>query len=193
MKMAIAALTLMAVSGCSIKQSVTPAAIEAASTTEICMIPAKGLRAGFHNTYRDLLIGKGFTVKQLAPGASRLVCGLSTEYVGNWAWDLALYMVYADIKVYQNGRQVGQATYDAKWGGGRLDKFISAKEKITELTDQLFPVGAVAMEAALTPAQVSGSQPLSKSAYQAQQLQHLMRQNLSYEQYQERHRAIMAE
>src|SRR5690606_27828253 len=128
--------------GCSIKQNVTPAAFEAPTTTRICMIPAQGLRAGFHKAYREQLLRKGFTVQEHAANASPSGCALSTRYTANWAWDLAMYMVYADIQVFQDGKRVGQATYDAKWGGGRLDKFIDAEDKITELTDQLFPQGA---------------------------------------------------
>ena len=191
MRILVGALLLAAIGGCSIKQNVTPATLEAGATTEICMIPAQGLRPGFHSTYRDLLIKKGFTVKELHSSANPALCPLSTAYVGNWAWDLALYMVYADIKVFQKGQQVGQATYDARWGGGRMDKFIDAESKITELTNQLFPAGAMAIAPATTS--IKPLQPLSKAAYQEQQLQHLMQQNLPYEEYQRQHRAIMVQ
>jgi hypothetical protein len=51
---------------------------------------------------------------------------------------MALYMRYAEIKVYRSAALVGEAVYDATWGGGRLDKFISAENKIRELVDELF-------------------------------------------------------
>lgn len=142
MRIALAVSLLLSVSGCSIKQNVTPAALNPVAAPEICMIPDSGLRAGFHTVYREQLMRKGFKVRETTPGADLGACALSTRYTANWAWDLAMYMVYADIRVFQDGRQVGQATYDAKWGGGRLDKFIDAENKIIELTDQLFPQGA---------------------------------------------------
>lgn len=48
-------------------------------------------------------------------------------------------MKYAEIKVYRSAILVGEAVYDATWGGGRLDKFIHAENKIRELVDELFP------------------------------------------------------
>lgn len=66
-------------------------------------------------------------------------CSLTSTYIARWRWDLALYMAYAKIDVYRDGRPVGQALYDALMGGGRLDKFIDAEQKIRELVDSLFP------------------------------------------------------
>lgn len=54
---------------------------------------------------------------------------------------MALYMRYAEIKIYRSAPVVGEAAYDATWGGGRLDKFISAENKIRELVDELFLIG----------------------------------------------------
>jgi hypothetical protein len=48
-------------------------------------------------------------------------------------------MSYADIRVFMNGRETGSAVYDARSGGGRLDKFIDAEGKIAELVEELFP------------------------------------------------------
>ena len=45
----------------------------------------------------------------------------------------------ADIKVYRNGNQVGQAVYDAMSGGANMSKFIKGDAKISELVDHLFP------------------------------------------------------
>jgi hypothetical protein len=43
------------------------------------------------------------------------------------------------MRVYCDGNEIGKAVYDAVMGGGRLDKFIKADEKVRELVDQLFP------------------------------------------------------
>ncbi|EPL14114.1 putative lipoprotein [Pseudomonas sp. CF150] len=52
---------------------------------------------------------------------------------------MALYMSFADIQVFENGRRVGQALYDSTSGGARMGKFIDAQSKIIEMTSQLFP------------------------------------------------------
>ena len=111
-------------------KQVTPAELSSEMTPEICLIPAEGLREGFNTTYENLLKSKGFHTRQMPPGSALSSCPLSTTYIGTWSWDLAIYMSYADIRVYQYGQQVGQAEYDSRWGGGRvLDKFINAEKK----------------------------------------------------------------
>lgn len=185
-------ITAIAISGCSIKQTVTPATLSAELAPEICMIPALNLRAGFTSAYQASLVEKGFRTRLMASGSSPDRCALATTYIGRWGWDLALYMKHADIRVYEQGRQVGQAEYDARWGGGRLDKFISAEDKIAELTHQLFPNGAASLGRA-APEIAGGSAPLSKAAYRQQQLDRLMGENLSYEDYQRRYHELMAE
>ena len=186
-------IAAVAISGCSIKQNVTPATLSAELAPEICMIPALNLRAGFTSAYQASLVDKGFRTRLMAPGSSPERCALATTFIGRWGWDLALYMKYADIRVYERGRQVGQAEYDARWGGGRLDKFISAENKIAELTDQLFPNGAADMGRAPAPALADGAAPLSREAYRQQQLQRLMEEGLSYDEYQRRYRQLMDE
>lgn len=179
------------ISGCSIKQTVTPATLSAELAPEICMIPAPNLRAGFTTAYQASLTEKGFRTRLMTPGSSPDRCALATTFIGNWGWDLALYMKYADIRVYERGRQVGHAEYDARWGGGRLDKFISAEQKIAELTHQLFPRGVADMGRSVSQV-ADGLAPLSKEAYRQQQIERLMNENLSYEDYQRRYRELMA-
>ena len=48
-------------------------------------------------------------------------------------------MAYAELTVFRDGNEIGKATYDALMGGGRMDKFIKADEKVRELVNQLFP------------------------------------------------------
>lgn len=191
--MRVAPLLLMTAallaSGCSIKQSVSPAELAAELAPEICAIPAAGVRAGFTRAYLQLLRDKGFEVRQLAPGSNPDRCPVSTTFTGTWRWDVLLYMSYADIRVYANGAQVGHAEYDARWGGGRPDKFISAENKIAELTNQLFPNGARGL--GVVSVRAVADAPLAKEADRQQKLQQLMNEKLTYEQYQQRYRQLM--
>ncbi|RMS62839.1 Lipoprotein [Pseudomonas syringae pv. aceris] len=181
-------------SGCTIKQTVTPVELSSDLAPEVCMIPADGLREGFNTTYVRLLTEKGFHTRQIPPGSSPSSCPLTTTYIGTWSWDMAIYMSYADIRVYQFGQQVGQAEYDSRWGGGRvIDKFIDAEKKITEMTNQLFPKGAAGLKGAKGSNSVAGRSPLTKEAYQQQQLDLLKEQALPYADYQKRYNQIMAE
>jgi hypothetical protein len=66
-------------------------------------------------------------------------CPVTSTYTANWRWDLAMYMAYANIKVYSNGEQSGEAVYDALRGGANMSKFVQGETKIAELVNQLFP------------------------------------------------------
>jgi len=124
--------------GCAITQNVKP--VDNLAGKEICVVvnPAVS-QPGFLVAYTRSLNEKGYMVRELPPGSSVNECPVTSTYTANWRWDLALYMAFADIKVYQNGSQVGQAVYDAMSGGANMSKFIKGDAKIAELVDQLFP------------------------------------------------------
>lgn len=137
--------------------------------------------------YTKALRRKGFSTRELAPGSSINHCPIVTTYTGRWSWDLALYMSYAEIKVYESGRQVGSASYDSRWGGGRLDKFVDAENKISEMTDQLFSAGSMPIVFSDSPASNNASKPLTKE----EQIEALGVEKLTYVEYQHRYRLIM--
>lgn len=181
-------------SGCSIKQTVTPVQLSSEMTPEICLIPAEGLREGFNTTYENLLKSKGFHTRQIPPGSSPSSCPLSTTYIGTWSWDMAIYMSYADIRVYQYGQQVGHAEYDSRSGSGRvIDKFIIAENKIAELTNQLFPNGIEGLKGIKASNSGTGAELMTKDAYRQHQLNQLEQQGLPYKEYQKRYERIMAD
>jgi hypothetical protein len=126
--------------GCAIHQSVKP--VDSFAYKEVCIIENSAVRTGFIDAYKRVLTEKGYAVRQLPASSSLIECPITSTYTANWHWDLAMYMSYADITVYNNGKPVGKATYDATRGGGNMNKFIDADKKISELVNQLFPGGA---------------------------------------------------
>ena len=50
---------------------------------------------------------------------------------------MALYISYANIKIFIQGQLDGEALYDATRGGANMGKFIDAEVKIRELVNQL--------------------------------------------------------
>lgn len=136
MKKTIIAVTFLLLTGCSIRQTVKQ--VELSQPMEICIVKNEKVRPSFLNAYSDALKAKSVQVRTLAEGASLNECPTTSTYAANWTWDLAMYMKYAEIKVYRSAALVGEAVYDASWGGGRLDKFINAENKIRELVDELF-------------------------------------------------------
>ncbi|HEU4851781.1 MAG TPA: Sbal_3080 family lipoprotein [Telluria sp.] len=139
-KFLLAAVAVTGLSGCAIQQTVQPVAQFEGKT--VCIVENPKVKPGFLDAYKRTLSAKGYTVRQLAPGASMAECPVTSTYTANWKWDLAMYMAYADITVYNKGAPAGKATYDSRSGGGNMNKFIDADAKVAELVNQLFPGGA---------------------------------------------------
>ena len=123
--------------GCAIHQRVEP--VPRLESREICIVNNPNVREGFLAAYQGALAVKGFKTRLLDPTALPDACPLTSTYTANWRWDLALYMAFADISIFADGRRVGRAVYDSLGGGGNLGKFINAEEKIKELVELLFP------------------------------------------------------
>lgn len=131
-------LMVVSLTGCAIHQTVKP--IETSPGKEVCIIENPAVRAGFLDTYKQSLMNKGYHPRQLPASSSLTSCSINSTYSANWRWDLALYMAYAEIKVYDEQAQlIGEATYNSRNGGASLGKFIDAEKKIRELVNQLFP------------------------------------------------------
>jgi hypothetical protein len=126
--------------GCAINQTVRP--VGRLEGREICIVDNPAVRATFIEAFKRSLTNKGFIVRQLPAGSAVTQCPITSTYTANWRWDLALYLAYVDIRVFSQGNQVGEATYDSMSGGANMNKFIAADKKIDELVNQLFPAGA---------------------------------------------------
>ncbi|HEY0063487.1 MAG TPA: Sbal_3080 family lipoprotein [Telluria sp.] len=140
LRISAAVAILLSLSACAINQNVQPVA--PFSAREICLIENPAVRAGVIEAYQRTLREKGYVVKRLPPQSAVTECNVTTTYTANWQWDMAMYMSYAQIKVFRDGYQVGEASYDARGGGGNMSKFIDADKKITELVNQLYPSGS---------------------------------------------------
>lgn len=131
----IVALSLVGLSACSIKQKIDP--IEVTSSTEVCIVENKDVREGFLKEFEKVLQQKQIKYRIVQELDAQNGCEWTSTYTANWAWDLALYMVYAEIKVFYQGKLDGEAIYDARMGGANMNKFIDAEPKIRELVEQL--------------------------------------------------------
>jgi len=136
---AIVASSSFALVACTISQNVVPVQSGVAAVASVCIIEDPAVRAGFVEEFRRVLTERAYEVKMLPPGASTTACPIVSTYVARWSWDLTIYLSYARILVFDHGVQAGEAIYDARKGGGRLDKFINAEPKIRELVEELFP------------------------------------------------------
>ena len=136
-RLIILALIPLALGACTITQTVDP--VEHVSTNEVCIIENPQVRDGFLPELQNSLRSKNAQVRVLSATAATTDCVIVATYVARWKWDLAMYMSYAEINVFQNGQVTGKALYDATKGSGKMSKFIDAEPKIQELVNELFP------------------------------------------------------
>lgn len=137
-KTAMLLVVSLMVSGCTIHQTVEPAQID--SGHRLCIVENPAVREGFLPEFISVLERKNIAYEVVGNSAVPASCEWVARYTANWSWDLALYMSYAEIKIYRNGSLDGEAIYDSTRGGANMNKFIDAEAKIQELVDQLLHV-----------------------------------------------------
>lgn len=168
---------VLALTGCSISQEIDP--IESTHANQVCVLDnPKILMDEFQPEMQRQIQKKGIPTK-VYTGARPADCSHHLEYTANWQWDMAMYLTYAEMRVYDHAGLAGQAVYDARRGGGRLDKFGRTAEKIRPLIDQLFgavTTGPIAVPATASADVVSG--PSKDKAARLQELQQLKDQGL---------------
>ena len=132
---ALAALSLLSVAGCTITTHVDP--IPPSTIPSLCIADnPKVFSKQFLPTMQAQLARRGIatTVYEGTPPAG---CTMHVEWEAHWSWDMALYLEYADIKVYDGDALVGRATYDARNAEATFAKFGRGDEKLGKLLDQL--------------------------------------------------------
>ncbi|SHH51492.1 Sbal_3080 family lipoprotein [Massilia sp. CF038] len=133
---------VLSLTACGGVPRVTIKPVTALQTREICIVNNPAVKPGFLESYKRALVAKGYTVKQLEANSDVSACRVTTVYSANWKWDVALYMSYAQITVFRDNVEVGNANYDARRGRGNMSKFGEADTKIADLVNQLFPGNA---------------------------------------------------
>jgi len=64
-------------------------------------------------------------------------CRYTLEYTANWQWDMAMYLTYMHIEIRDAGNVIGSVEYDARRGGGNMNKFGHTSEKMRPLLDEM--------------------------------------------------------
>jgi hypothetical protein len=140
------AVVVLALSGCSISQTIDPIKTP---ISRVCVHEnPKVLMDEFQPEMEKQIQEKGFQTESYKDEQPN-DCSHRLEYTANWAWDMAMYLTYADIQVFDRTGLAGRAVYDARSGSGRLDKFGRTAEKMKPLIDELFgsaPQGPIAVQ-----------------------------------------------
>ena len=135
LKLALAAAAILA-SGCAITQNVRPVTTQDIPLVCIQRNP-EVFMSDFVTVLKSQVEATGIKAR-IYDGSEPPECRYRLEYTANWRWDLAMYLAYADLRVYDKDLLIGEANYDARAGGGRPDKFGATAGKLKELVDKLF-------------------------------------------------------
>ncbi len=80
-------------------------------------------------------------------------------YTANWNWDMAMYLTYFRGTLYEDGRVLGEAEYDAKMGGANFNKFGKTAEKLRPLLTELLAKAERAPKGPEAPRLGTGAAP----------------------------------
>lgn len=128
----------VALVGCAINTTIKPVAMANEKISDLCIKNNPDVfMAGFLPELESQIKSYGITTR-IFDGPTPMDCKYRLEYTANWQWDLAMYLSYAQLKVYNDSALIGEAEYDARYGGGRMDKFGPTANKLKTLTQPLF-------------------------------------------------------
>ena len=135
--------------GCAAKQTITQ--FDKAPPKVICIAKHEAVREGFLNALQEgfnghraetMVINGTYVEKHNVWNPSINPneldgCDVIAFYVANWAWDITMYMYFANIWVTDTAmtKKIAQATYQT---GGGPDKWIDAREKVLEMVDEMY-------------------------------------------------------
>lgn len=123
-------------SGCAISQQIEPvpdpAAVEKVYVEYNPDVHMEELNHSLVEMFQDLGIASELYRGQRPDEAVHHM-----EFTANWTWDMAMYLTYFQADLYEDGRPIGSAEYDARRGGGRPDKFGPTEEKVRPLLEEL--------------------------------------------------------
>ena len=188
---------MLLVSGCSISQNVEQADIS--QDAEVCIIEDEAVRKGFLEEFEKVLHEKGIRYVVTDRAYANQNCEWTVTYIARWSWDLALYMSYAEIKVFKNGVLDGKAVYDSTRGGANMGKFIDAEPKIRELVDELMQRETAIHRKQATPVEIKQAQSKNVNPSKTSYIDELLALaalrddgNITEEEYQQKKKEIFA-
>jgi hypothetical protein len=130
------ALGMILLASCSINDRVEPLSVS--KVTKLCLKTNKAVHmSGFLPEIIHQFERHGVTATSYK-GARPKGCRYHGDYVARWTWDVAMYLNFAEIKIYDRGKQIGLVEYDARVAQFHIGKFGTTRSKLDPLFDRLF-------------------------------------------------------
>ncbi len=126
----------LVLSGCTISQNVD----QVGTGTAISKIYVEDNEAVHMDALVDVIVAQ---LKELGFESEKYKGNLPEDakhyltFTANWQWDMAMYLTYFKVNLYEDGVILGDVVYDARKGGGNMGKFGKTAEKVQPLLDEL--------------------------------------------------------
>lgn len=127
---------LLLLSGCSITQNVNPARTDRPVDTIYVEYNRDVQMSEIHGVIADEIRRQGFEASIYRGERPEEAVHYFT-FTANWGWDLAVYLSYFHGQLFEDGEPVGLVEYDARQGGGTMEKFGPTEEKVRPLIREL--------------------------------------------------------
>ena len=107
------------------------------STYEVVVVTDSETKPGFLDAITNWLNDNNYTYSVVPDHSQHDFDKLTLEYVGRWAWDLAIYLSEARVEGFHGGQRVGSVEYRAPntLSGA---KFGNAAERVNYMLEVLF-------------------------------------------------------
>lgn len=135
-RMILLVIAVLLLAGCAISENVVPVdsdhLIEKIYVRYSDDVHMEGLNDELVSQFRSL----GFNA-ELYKGDTPDRARHTFIFTANWTWDLAMYLTYFHGTLYEDGRMLGEAEYDARSGGANMGKFGSTANKIKPMLTEM--------------------------------------------------------
>jgi hypothetical protein len=124
-------------SGCVINRRVIPAPVGTRINTVFIENNPAVLMNGMVGEIQSQIAAMGYGAK-IYTGERPKEAVHYMQFNANWRWDMAMYLTYFHATLFEDGRVLGTAEYDARYGGANPAKFGHTAEKIGPILHELF-------------------------------------------------------
>jgi hypothetical protein len=125
-------------SGCATSQKVNLAQVGAGrSIATVALVPSEGNSADMDAAVKAALLNQGLAAKAPLPAGTRKSADVDmiVSYTDQWRWDLAMYLRWVNIDMYDS--DTGNLLATARWENSAFHGFQDYKTIVKGLIDEM--------------------------------------------------------
>ena len=138
MMMAVSLAAVAFTTGCATSQNVNLAQVSGGRpVSTVAMVPSEGNSADMDAAVKDALVNQGLTAKAPLPAGTRKSADVDmiVSYTDQWRWDLAMYLRWVNIEMYD--AETGNLLATARWENSAFHGFQDYKTVVKGLVDDM--------------------------------------------------------